>query len=104
MSEPDFNEIMAQAQQMQAELQRVQGEIAQSEISGSAGNGLVKVTMKGTGEVTNVSIDKSVVDPDDVDTLQDLVLGALQDANTALQSYAQEKMGPFSEGLGGLGA
>ena len=84
MAEPDFNEIMAQAQQMQEELQRVQGEIAQSEISGSAGNGLVKVTMKGTGEVTNVTIDKSVVDPDDVDTLQDLVLGALQDANTGL--------------------
>ena len=85
MAEPDFNEIMAQAQQMQEELQRVQGEIAQSEIS---------------GEVTNVTIDKSVVDPDDVDTLQDLVLGALQDANTALQSYAQEKMGPFSQALG----
>ena len=100
MAEPDFNEIMAQAQQMQEELQRVQGEIAQSEISGSAGNGLVKVTMKGTGEVTNVTIDKSVVAPDDVDTLQDLVLGALQDANTALQSYAQEKMGPFSQALG----
>ena len=100
MAEPDFNEIMAQAQQMQEELQRVQGEIAQSEISGSAGNGLVKVTMKGTGEVTNVTIDKSVVDPDDVETLQDLVLGALQDANTPLQSYAQEKMGPFSQALG----
>ena len=100
MAEPDFNEIMAQAQQMQEELQRVQGEIAQSEISGSAGNGLVKVTMKCTGEVTNVTIDKSVVDPDDVDTLQDLVRGALQDANTALQSYAQEKMGPFSQALG----
>ncbi|MEJ4113615.1 YbaB/EbfC family nucleoid-associated protein [Corynebacterium kroppenstedtii] len=103
MSQPDFNEIMAQAQQMQEQLQRVQGEIAESEISGTAGNGLVTVTMKGTGEVTAVSIDKSVVDPDDVDTLQDLVLGALQDANSSLQSYAQEKMGPFSEGLGGLG-
>ena len=49
MSQPDFNEIMAQAQQMQEQLQRVQGEIAESEISGTAGNGLVTVTMKGTG-------------------------------------------------------
>ena len=66
-----------------------------------AGNGLVQVTTTGAGEVRSVRIDPQVVDPDDVETLQDLVVGALQDAARAAQELQAEKMGPLAGGLGG---
>ena len=72
-------------------------------ITGEAGNGLVKVTMTGGGEVTNVTIDPKVVDPEDVDGLQDLILGAFGDATHKVQALAEEKMGPLSQGFGALG-
>ncbi|WP_297006236.1 YbaB/EbfC family nucleoid-associated protein [uncultured Corynebacterium sp.] len=103
MPQPDMNQIMAQAQQMQQKLQEAQAEIVASTVEGTAGNGLVKVTITGAGEVRAVQIDPQVVDPDDVDTLQDLVIGAFQAANDNLQQLSQEKMGPLSQGLGGFG-
>lgn len=100
MTQPDMNQILAQAQQMQAELQAAQQEIVASSVTGEAGNGLVKVTMRGTGEVTDVAIDPKAVDPEDVDTLQDLVVGAFQDAHKQISALAEEKMGPLSQGFG----
>nr|WP_040533862.1 YbaB/EbfC family nucleoid-associated protein [Gordonia rhizosphera] len=93
--------LLAQAQQMQEKLLSAQNEIAAAEVTGSAGNGLVTVTGNGTGEVTAVTIDPKVVDPDDVETLQDLVLGALNDLSSKREALAQEKMGPLAGGLGG---
>ena len=103
MNQPDMNAIMAQAQQMQAQLQAAQAEIVASTVTGQAGNGLVKVTMVGDGRVTDVQIDPEVVAPEDVETLQDLVVGAFADAGTQLQKLAEEKMGPLAGGLGSLG-
>lgn len=103
MPQPDMNQIMAQAQQMQQKLQEAQAEIVASTVEGTAGNGLVKVTLAGSGAVQDVAIDPSVVDPADVDTLQDLIVGAFQAANDNLQQLSQEKMGPLTQGLGGLG-
>lgn len=88
--------LLAQAQQMQAQLLAAQNEIAATQITGTAGNGLVTVTGTGTGEITAVTID-----PDDVDTLQDLVLGALDDLAAKRDQLAQEAMGPLAGGLGG---
>lgn len=93
--------LLAQAQQMQEKLLAAQEEIAATEVTGSAGNGLVTVTGKGTGEVTAVTIDPKVVDPDDVDTLQDLVLGALSDLASKRDALTSDKMGPLAGGLGG---
>ena len=93
--------LLAQAQQMQAQLLAAQNEIAAAEVTGTAGNGLVTVTGTGTGEITSVTIDPKVVDPDDVDTLQDLVLGALDDLAGKRDALAQDKMGPLAGGLGG---
>ncbi|HMS74031.1 YbaB/EbfC family nucleoid-associated protein [Gordonia sp. (in: high G+C Gram-positive bacteria)] len=93
--------LLAQAQQMQAQLLAAQNEIAATQITGTAGNGLVTVTGTGTGEITAVTIDPKVVDPDDVDTLQDLVLGALDDLAAKRDQLAQEAMGPLAGGLGG---
>lgn len=93
--------LLAQAQQMQAQLLAAQEEIAAAEVTGSAGNGLVSVTGTGTGEITAVSIDPKIVDPDDVETLQDLLLGALSDLAAKRDELTSEKMGPLAGGLGG---
>ena len=99
--QPDMAMIMQQAQKMQEQLIAAQAELASSEVTGQAGNGLVQVTMTAAGEVLAVRIDPQVVDPDDVDTLEDLVVGALQDAARAAQQLQAEKMGPLAGGLGG---
>ena len=101
--QPDMAMIMQQAQRMQEQLIAAQAELAAAEVTGQAGNGLVQVTMTAAGDVRAVRIDPKVVDPDDVDTLQDLVVGALHDAARAAQQLQAEKMGPLAGGLGGGG-
>lgn len=101
MTQPDMSQILAQAQQMQAQMQEVQREILASTVVGDAVNGLVTVTMTGSGEVTAINIDPKVVDPEDVETLQDLIMGAFQDAHKKVADLADEKMGPLSQGFGG---
>lgn len=96
----DMNEILAQAARVQAELEKAQKEILAATVEGSAGNGLVKVTMTGGAELQSISIDKSVVDPEDIDTLQDLIVGAFKEAHAAVGRLAQEKIGPLSQGMG----
>jgi nucleoid-associated protein EbfC len=100
-SQPDMAMIMQQAQRMQEQLIAAQAELAAAEVTGQAGNGLVQVTMTAAGDVRAVRIDPKVVDPDDVDTLQDLVVGAMHDAARAAQQLQAEKMGPLAGGLGG---
>jgi DNA-binding YbaB/EbfC family protein len=97
----DMQAIMQQAQQMQEQLVAAQAELAEAEVTGQAGNGLVQVTMTAAGEVRGVRIAPEVVDPDDVETLQDLVVGAMHDATRAAQELQAEKMGPLAGGLGG---
>ena len=99
----DMNDLIAQAAQVQADLQKAQEEILATNVEGQAGNGLVKVTMTGGAELVDLQIDKSVVDPEDVDTLQDLVMGAFKEAHAAAGRLAQEKSGPLSQGMGGQG-
>ncbi|HST64186.1 MAG TPA: YbaB/EbfC family nucleoid-associated protein, partial [Mycobacteriales bacterium] len=77
--------------------------LAQTEVTGSAGGGLVTATVSGSSELRSVVIDPSVVDPDDVETLQDLVVAAVRDANRAAQELAGQRMGPLTQGMGGLG-
>ncbi|MDV8024861.1 MULTISPECIES: YbaB/EbfC family nucleoid-associated protein [unclassified Rhodococcus (in: high G+C Gram-positive bacteria)] len=99
--QPDMASILQQAQQMQQQLMAAQAEIAETEVTGQAGGGLVVATVKGTGEVVGLTIDPKVVDPDDIETLQDLVIGAIADASKAAQNVASEKLGPLAGGLGG---
>ena len=100
--QPDMQQLMQQAQKMQEQLMTAQAELAQAQVSGQAGGGLVKATVSGAGEVLSLEIDPKVVDPEDVETLQDLVIGALADANRAAQEKAAQLMGPLAGGLGGL--
>jgi nucleoid-associated protein EbfC len=100
---PNLQQLMKQAQKMEQQLASAQAELAEAEVTGTAGGGLVVVTMTAAGEFLSVKIDRSSVDPDDVETLEDLVLAAIHNATAAARELTQEKMRPFSTGLGGLG-
>ncbi|CAM3855349.1 YbaB/EbfC family nucleoid-associated protein [Smaragdicoccus niigatensis] len=100
---PDMGQLLAQAQQMQQQLMAMQAELAEAEIEGEAGGGLVKATVKGSGELVALTIDPKVVDPEDVETLQDLVIGAIADAGNKAQELTAQKLGPLAGGLGGSG-
>lgn len=93
---PDMQAILQQAQQMQQEL-------TAAEVTGTAGGGLVSAVMSGGGELKSLTIDPKVVDPDDVETLSDLIVAAVRDANGKVQGLAMNMMGPLAGGLGGLG-
>lgn len=101
--QPNLQQMMKQAQKMQKQIAAAQAELAEAELTGTAGGGLVTVTMSGVGEIKAIKIDPKVVDPDDVETLEDLVLAALHNANEAVRKLTEEKMGPVAGGIGGLG-
>jgi len=101
--QPDMSALLAQAQQVQQQLMEAQEALATAEVHGQAGGGLVQVTMRGSGEVVGVSIDPKVVDPSDVDTLQDLIVGAIGDAAKQVTILAHDRLGPLAGGMGGLG-
>jgi hypothetical protein len=88
--------LLAQAQQMQQKLMEAQQQLANAEVLGQAGGGLVKVLVKGSGEVVAVTIDPEVVDPGDVETLQDLIVGAMGDASRQVTKMAQERLGALA--------
>ena len=88
---------------MQEQLAAAQEALAEAEVTGTAGGGLVTVVLTGSGEVKSVSIDPKAVDPDDVETLEDLVVAAFHNAAAEQQKLAAAKMGPLAGGLGGLG-
>lgn len=100
--QPDLQQLMQQAQQMQEQLANAQAELAEAEVTGSAGGGLVRVTITGAGEVTAVKIDPSAVDPDDVETLEDLVVAAFHAATEEQRALTEQKLGPLTAGLSGL--
>ena len=98
-----MQQLMKQAQKMQQEVLAAQQELAQAQLDGSSGGGLVTVTMTGAGEVVAVKIKPEAVDPEDVESLEDLVLAAIKDAGRAVNELATERMGPMTGGMGGLG-
>lgn len=98
----DTQQLIAQAQQLQQQVEQAQDRLAAAEVTGHAGGGLVTATVNGTGELLRLQIDRSAVDPDDVETLADLVVAAVRDANRAAGELAQQEMGPLAGGMGGL--
>jgi len=101
--QPNLQQLMKQAQKMQQQMAQAQAELAEAELVGTAGGGLVTITVSGTGEVKAVRIDKSAVDPDDIETLEDLVLAALHHAADQARVLTESRMGPVTGGMGGLG-
>jgi hypothetical protein len=99
--QPNMQQLMKQAQQMQQQLLAAQEDLARASVQGTAGGGLVTATLTGAGELTDLAIDPKAVDPDDVETLQDLVVAAVRDAKRAADELAQQTMGPLTGGMGG---
>jgi nucleoid-associated protein EbfC len=95
----DIMKIMQQAQQMQSRLQEIQDELQQKTVSAASGGGMVTVQADGKGQVRSVKIDPSVVNPDDVEMLEDLVLVAVAEAQKKAAALAQEEMGKLTGGL-----
>jgi DNA-binding YbaB/EbfC family protein len=95
--------ILEQAQKMQEQLLSAQEELADAEVTGSAGGGLVVATVSGANELKALTIDPKAVDPEDTETLADLVVAAVRDAASKAQKLAADKMGPLAGGFGDTG-
>jgi nucleoid-associated protein EbfC len=103
----DMQQLFAAAQQMQEQLMNAQQALADAEVIGTAGGGLVKATVNGQGELMDLSISATAVDPDDPEetarTIADLVLAAVRDAYRAAEDLQQQQMGPFAAAMQGGG-
>jgi len=95
----NMNKMLKQAQQMQAKMTKLQEEMAEKEVSASAGGGAITVTVNCKQELLDVKIDKEVVDPEDVEMLQDLILSAVNEALKNAQEMMTEEMNKITGGL-----
>lgn len=94
------NPMMKQLQQLQEQLEQAQDSLADELVTASVGGGMVTVTMNGHQEVKSIKISPDVVDPDDVEMLEDLILAAISEAATKAKALADSKMGGLTSGLG----
>ncbi len=95
----NMNNLMKQAQQMQAKLAMLQNELAEREVEASAGGGMVKVKVNGKQQLLSISIDKECVDPNDVSTLEELVFTAVNQAMKDSQDMVQQAMSKVTGGM-----
>jgi DNA-binding YbaB/EbfC family protein len=104
-NQKQINQMMRQVQKMQADMVAAQEALADETVEASVGGGMVTAVVSGTGDLKKVSISPDVVDPDDVEMLEDLVVAAVVEATRMAQELAQERMGGLTAGLdmGGLG-
>ena len=99
MSKGGLGNMMKQFQQMQAKMEQIQAELEQTEVEGTSGGGMVKVVINGKLDITSITIDPEVVDPEDVEILQDLIMAAINQAKEKAQQLQQEKMSALTGGL-----
>ena len=99
----NMNNLMKQAQRMQRQMEEQQKELEEKEFTASVGGGVVKVTVSGKREVTNVELAEEAVDPDDIETLQDLIVAATNEAFRQAEEDSSQMMSQLTGGLGGLG-
>ena len=99
----DVNKMLQQVQQMQAEMAKAQEELAQETVEASVGGGMVTVKANGAGEIIGITIKPEAIDPDDPETLEDLVLAGVNQALKNAQDLMQSKLGGAMGDLGGLG-
>ena len=99
----DMQKQLKQLQAMQAEMEQTQAELEEKEVTTTAGGGAIEVTVNGKKEITKLTIDKDVVDPDDVEMLQDLVIAAVNEAMRQIAELEESEMNKITGGFGGLG-
>jgi nucleoid-associated protein EbfC len=97
----NLNKLMKQAQKMQEQMARTQAELEEKTIEVEAGGGKVKVTANGAGEVLSIRIDKAIVDPNDIEFLEEVVLSGVKDAIEQGKALAQSEMAKITGGLAG---
>ena len=97
--QPNMKEMMRQAQRLQAKMGQLQNELATKEIDASVGGGMVKAVANGKPEIVSITIEKEVVDPEDVEMLQDLIIAAIAQAKEKSQELQQEQMSGLTGGL-----
>lgn len=95
----NLGQLMKQAQQMQSKMAELQEKLAEQEIEGQAGGGMVRITVNGKNEVKAVKIDPSLIDPNDAEVLEDLILAAFNDARAKVERFSQEQMQDLTGGL-----
>ena len=101
----NLGKMMKQAQQMQAKMAEMQAALDKVEMTGASGGGMVRVTLSGKGDLKGVKLDKSLVDPNEVEVLEDLIIAAFSDAKARVEAHVQEEMAKVTGGLqlpGGL--
>lgn len=96
---PNMGQIMKQAQQFQAKMAKIQEELADKTVEASAGGGMVTVVVNGKQEIVSIRIDPEVIDPEDVEMLQDLIMAAVNDGLARAKDMANEEMGKLTKGL-----
>ncbi len=99
----NMNNLMKQAQKMQKQMEEATKELEEKEITATAGGGAVEVTVSGKKEVVKVKLAPEVVDPEDIEMLEDLIMAATNEALRQLEEYSQQSMSKITGGLGGLG-
>ena len=99
----NMNNLMKQAQKMQKQMEESQKDLEEKEFTASAGGGAVEVTVTGKREITKVKLSEEVVDPDDIEMLEDLIVAAANEALRKMEEESQAMMARFAGGLGGLG-
>jgi nucleoid-associated protein EbfC len=92
-------QMMNQLRKMQQDMAKAQEEIQNATLEGAAGGGLVKVTLSGDFRVTKIAIDRNAVDPEDVETLEDLIIAAFNDARAKAEEFAAKRMSAVTGGL-----
>jgi len=95
----DLNNIMQQAKVMQEKMAKIQEDLAKKTITGSAGGGMVLVNVNGQGEVLSIAIEKTVIDPQEVEMLQDLIVAATNDAMRRAKELSKQELGNLTGGL-----
>lgn len=96
----NINQMMKQAQQMQEKMAAMQERLNQVEMTGVSGGGMVKVTVNGKNDMKALSIDPTLVDPKEVEVLEDLIIAAFNDAKAKVEAHVAEEMGKITGGMG----
>ena len=97
----NMNNLMKQAQRMQRQMEEAQKELEEKEVTATAGGGAVEVTVSGKHEVTKIKLSEEVVDPDDIEMLEDLIMAATNEALRKMEELTQSEMAKITGGLGG---
>jgi nucleoid-associated protein EbfC len=95
----NLGNMLKEAQKLQSKMADMQAKLAETELSGAAGGGMVTVTLNGKGEMRKVKIDPSLADPAEVEILEDLIVAAFNEAKTKIEAHVQEEMGKLTGGM-----